>query len=232
MLLGSGNWTLRKDAMPECKIDNSEPNYPYDPATFALISHLSPFIKKYSARFAVPPIAVVGSIADEYNTQRGWKGWIDWIQDYVVISNLPSCTIELDYRAGTHSKFLNATRSDLGPANINLAIARQVYVQYQRLFPKALDSWAKLVDYLISDEGAVVVSAIVIRKGMDEMSGYLVGQTPEIREALLVTYFKQGRPYIARYKARLSQSPGAKLVPGEGCRVFNQRAKLTAALGL
>jgi hypothetical protein len=65
----------------ECKIDADEPNYPYDAHTFALISSLANQIKNFSAKHNVPPIAVAGSIADEYNVQRGLRRVWDWFQD-------------------------------------------------------------------------------------------------------------------------------------------------------
>jgi hypothetical protein len=56
-------------------------NYPYDKQTFGLISRLAHHIKSYSAKHGVPPIAVAGSIADEYNVQRGMRRLLDWFQD-------------------------------------------------------------------------------------------------------------------------------------------------------
>jgi len=183
----------------------------------------------------VPPIAIAGSIADEFNVQRGARRWVDWVQDHAIISNLPSTWIGLDYQLGINSKFLNATRNDLGPANINLLTAAQMFALYRSQFPKEVGTWEQLVDYIISEEGAVAVAALVIRKGMKDLAPWLMGRPPEIQESLLVTYFKQGASYIDRFKSRLAQQvPGtnAKLKPGEGCRVFNQRAALKIALGL
>ena len=53
--------------MEECAIDAGEPNYPYDNETFALIRRLAWQIKHHAKKQGVPPIAVAGSIADEYN---------------------------------------------------------------------------------------------------------------------------------------------------------------------
>jgi peptidoglycan hydrolase-like protein with peptidoglycan-binding domain len=56
-------------------------NFPYDANTFQLISQLAFSIKMYSQKFNVPPVAVAGSIADEYNTRRGIRVPLEWIQD-------------------------------------------------------------------------------------------------------------------------------------------------------
>src|SRR5205807_398343 len=45
-----------------------EENFPYSENTFAVIGQLADTIKSFSKQFDVPPIAVAGSIADEYNT--------------------------------------------------------------------------------------------------------------------------------------------------------------------
>lgn len=183
----------------------------------------------------MPAIAVAGSIADEYNVQRWPRSWLDWLQDHAVISKLPSSWIGLDYQLGFKSKMLNATRNDLGPANINLQTAAQMFALYRDQFPMGVDTWADLVDYIISEEGAVAVASLVIKKGLKDLAPWLSGRPAEIQGALLVTYFKQGVSFIDRFRSRLAQqAPGTnvKLTPGEGCRVFHQRAALKGALGL
>lgn len=84
--------------------------------------------------------------------------------------------------------------------------------------------------HVTSEHGSVVVATLVIKQGQQELARWLAGQPLEIQEALLVTYFKPGRSYLDRFKARLAANPSATLVPGEGCRVFHQRASFKAAL--
>jgi hypothetical protein len=109
-----------------------------------------------------------------------------------------------------------------------------MYQQYKSDFPPGLDDWAELVDFILSEEGTAIVATLVIRQGKHDMAQWLAGRPPEIQEALLVTYFKQGPSYITRFKERLRRQAysSAVLVPGEGCRVFHQRAQLKAALGI
>jgi hypothetical protein len=213
----------------ECKIDLGD-NYPYREQTFELIHRLGALIKKYSRKFGVPPLAVAGSIADEYNTRRGSRFALDWVQDHFVIGNLPSVLIQRDYMSGYSSKWINATRHDLGPGNINLRTASEVYVQYRTSFPRRFNEWSQLVDYLLTDEGTVVVTALVVKKGISELASLLAGRDLDIQVAILVTYFKQGPSYKARFQQRLGRDPSAKLSPGEGCRVFLQRSELENAL--
>ena len=163
--------------MTECTLDSGD-NYPYTQETFTLIARLARLIKKYSREFGVPPLAVAGSIADEYNTRRGGRIVLDWIQDYVVLNRMPNRLIQIDYNHGARSRWLNATRHDLGPGNINLKTARDIYKQFSASFPKRLSDWADMVDYLLTDEGSVVVTALVIKKGMNDMAASLVGRSP------------------------------------------------------
>jgi hypothetical protein len=215
--------------MAECKIDPGD-NFPYREETFQLIGRLRGLITKYSKKFGVPPLAIAGSIADEFNTRRGSRFALDWVQDYVVIGNLPSVLIQQNYMASYQSKLLNATRNDLGPGNINLKTASEIYTQYRKSFPRRFNEWSQLVDYLLTDEGTVVVAALVIKKAMQELAPLLSGRDHDLIVAILVTYYKQGPSYHNRFKARLGSDPTAKLSPGEGCRVYHQRAELQKAL--
>jgi hypothetical protein len=97
--------------LQQCVIDPNDKNYPYDDATFALISTLADDIKRYSARHGVPPIAVAGSIADEYNIQRGARKIWDWLQDRIVFTRMPASWIGRDFKIGFKSRLLNATRN-------------------------------------------------------------------------------------------------------------------------
>jgi hypothetical protein len=218
----------------ECTVDTNEPNYPYDQNTFGLITRLAAQIKQVSAKHGVPPIAVAGSIADEYNVQRGIRKIWDWFQDSVVFTYLPASFIGFDFGVGINSKAFNATRNDIGPGNINIGTAREMYLLYKNAFPRELDDWAQLVDFILTERGTVIVAALVIRKGKSDLAPWLAGRSPEIQEALLVTYFKQGPRFIARYKAHLRERghSGSVMVPGEGCRVFHQRGRFKTALGL
>jgi hypothetical protein len=208
-------------------------NVTYLADTFALVQKLATEIKLRSQKVGVPPVAVAGSIADEYNTQTGVRQFVDWFQDQVLLKRLlPNWAIEIDDRAGHKSKLLNATMHDLGIGNIKLATAKQIYEGNKSSFGTKIDSWSQLVDYILTDAGTVHIAALVVKQGMTELSAQLKGRPAEVQEAILVTYYKQGPTYAKRFFDRLRTFPGANLQPGEGCRVFKQRAQFVKALGI
>lgn len=84
-------------------------NFPYDADTFHLIQQLSIPIRKYSQRFNVSPIAVAGSIADEYNTRRGIRVPIDWIQDNFWVNLATNEEFNRDAQWGYSGKLFNLT---------------------------------------------------------------------------------------------------------------------------
>jgi hypothetical protein len=57
------------------------------------------------------------------------------------------------------------------------------------------------------------------------------GYPPEKKEAVYVSYFKQGPArYVGKFAARLKVDPAAQPRPGEGCRVCLQRERMLLAL--
>lgn len=208
-------------------------NYPYSDDTFKLITKLAPTIKKYSRKYNIPPIAVAGAIADEYNTRGKYlRAFVDWGQD-VFISLLSDRAIRLDHKVGVNSKWLNATKHDLGIGNIKLETAMKIYNYYKIIFGKQINSWDDLVDYILTDEGTVHIASLVIRKAKFTMFPYFDSSySDEIKEALYITYYKQGESFVTRYKAKPPHERKKGITPGEGCRGFYQRDKFKTALGI
>jgi hypothetical protein len=215
-----------------CGCDQPDENYPYSQTTFATIGNLASLIHQFSHKFNVPPVAVAGSIADEFNTRRSVKGTLDWFQDRILLNYMPNFAIEVDARAGFKSKLLNATMHDLGKGNIKLDTARQIYEQYKSNFARKNMDYADLVDYILTDTGTVHIASLVIRKAKDELAAFVKGTSQEKIEAIYVTYYKQGPSYVQRFKASLAKDPTRHLEPGEGCRVILQREKFLTALKL
>jgi hypothetical protein len=224
--------SLTFTALLRCGCDQPTENFPYREETFAVIAKLAPLINKYSGTQGVPPIAVAGSIADEFNTMTGVKGVLDWFQDNVLLNYMPNSAIQTDVRLGFNSKLLNATKHDLGKGNIKLETAKYIYDQFKSKFANKNMNYADLVDYLRSDEGTVHIASLVIKKASIDMASYVKGLSAEKTEAIYVTYYKQGPSYIARFKAATAADPHRHLEPGEGCRVILQRARFVKALGL
>jgi hypothetical protein len=219
-------------ALRGCGCDPPQENFPYRDETFAVIGRLAGLVNTYSAKFDVPPIAVAGSIADEFNTQRGVKGAIDWFQDQVLLNFMPNFAIEIDAWAGFNTKLLNATKHDLGIGNVKLETAKHVYEQFKSSFACKNMDYADLVDYLRTDHGTVHVASLVIKKASQDLQPYVKGFSEEKTEAVYVTYYKQGPSYVARFRAALASDPDRLIEPGEGCRVILQRDRFKTALGI
>jgi len=208
-------------------------NFPYSDDTFKLVASIRDLVLSFSSKFGVPPVAVAGAIADEYNTRTGLKGGADWLQDNVLLNFMPNSWIEFDNMLDFDTKLLNATRHDIGKGNIKIATAMQVYDHYPTAFEKRGLSWSHLVDYLLTDAGTVHLAALVILQGQECLQEYLVGCPLEKREAILVTYYKQNvAKFLARFQGELKRDSTHRLQPGEGCRVCKQRTRFLNELGL
>jgi hypothetical protein len=212
------------------------PNLAYSEETFALVRRIAPLVLRQSALNQVPPIAVAGSIADEFNTRQSmFRSVVDWFQDDVLLNYMPNAFIKLDVKMGINSKLLNSTKHDLGKGNIKLETAREIYMNNRGKFAQDLSDWSVLVDFIRSEEGTVQIASLVIRQGKDLLSAHLAGLPEDVLEAVLVTYYKQGPSYAQRFRTRQSGAVAnaAKYIrPGEGCNVLVQRERFAAALGL
>jgi hypothetical protein len=223
----------RESTAPSCEFVS--PNLAYSEETFKLVRELAPTIKRYSYQNGVPPIAVAGSIADEFNTRSGFRTVVDWFQDDVLLNWMPSMFIRVDVKLGFNTKLLNATKHDIGVGNIKLETGMAIFQRYRGKFRGNLSDWSELVDYIRSKEGTVHIASLVIRRAQELLGPYITGYPDDLREAVLVTYYKQGDAYVHRF---LNQ-PAAKAAdtvkyirPGEGCRVLVQRERFKALLGI
>jgi len=207
-------------------------NFPYRADTFELIKKIAPMVNFFSRVNLVPPVAVAGAIADEYNTRTFPKSVVDWFQDEVLLNWMPSSWIELDAKIGSDSKFLNATKHDIGIGNIKIETAKRIYETNKQGFGKKLNNWSELVDYLRTPCGSVHIASLVIRKGQSLLANYINTYSQDMKEAVLVTYYKQGPSYVSRYLSNKTKDTEKQIFPGEGCRVYFQREKIKAALGI
>jgi len=207
-------------------------NFPYRAETFHLIKRLSFTINLYSRLYNVPPIAVAGAIADEYNTRFGFKGVFDWVQDEILINWMPNSFISLDAKIGINSKWLNATKHDIGVGNIKLETGMRIYKRYKTRFGKKINNWEELVDYIRTDKGTIHIAALVIKRAQFIFAPYVKNYPDELKEAIFVTYYKQGPSYLARFRSKPAHERRKGITPGEGCRVYFQRDEFKKALGI
>lgn len=208
-----------------CSCDTPSENFPYSDHTFELIREMAPEIDFYSQKFGVPPIAVAGAIADEYNTQKGVKGILDWFQDDVLLNFMPNFAIEFDAWIDADSKLLNATKHDLGVGNIKLKTAKTLYETHSNTFAKIGWDYTDIVDYLRTRKGTAHMAALYISDAQEKLGDHIASLNQRNREAVLVTYYKQGPEYLKRFLESKQLEPDRVIKPGEGCRVCLQRDK-------
>jgi hypothetical protein len=132
---------------------------------------------------------------------------------------MPNSFINIDYNIGAKNKLFNATMHDLGKGNIKLLTAWETFQRHRNKFPSHVSDWSSMVDYIRSNEGTVHIATLVIKRA------------EKLKEAVYITYYKQGPSYISRFKESLAQNPGRNIQPGEGCRTFYQRSQILKALG-
>ena len=126
----------------------------------------------------------------------------------------------------------NALKHDLGLGNIKLETARAIVNRFPKQFPKKLKHWTDLVDYLRSPVGTVHIASLVIKKAQQMIGPYISKYPLGLKEAVLVSYYKQGPIFIRHYMMKLEKDGKAPILPGEGCRVLYSRNLILKALGM
>lgn len=242
-----------------CTCGKPVENYPFQQPVFDWLKKISKYIIKYSGRFSVPPIAVAGALADEYNTRfmpdySYAKKQLDYLQDEVIpkgnYTELPepqnnimsSSDLEVQYQTikendpnnikrTTSDRLSNTVAGDYGKGNISLRTAYDMYDEKIDDFPEM--SRLDILRYLATDEGTVHFAALSIKKAWDIMSKYIDTFPPRKQEAVLVTYFKQGDNYRIKFiNNSLKNNPNAKIRSGEGCRTCFQRQQIAQAIDI
>ena len=92
--------------------------------------------------------------------------------------------------------------------------------------------YTELVDYILTDRGTVHIAALVIKNAKQKLDQYMKDYPEEVKEAIYVTYYKQGPSYIQRFLNARSGDASHRLKPGEGCRVLLQRERFLKVLKL
>jgi hypothetical protein len=205
----------------------------YDLETMRYITSIEPLITSIAGRRGVPASAVAGAIADEYNGRRGMRAQLDNIQD-ALIDSLSEFAIDVDRFFDIRSKLLNTLENDIGPANIKVRTALQLVQSGELTVPGSPPSDIqvnRIIDYLLTDRGTVDATAAVIARALRLFGPYLSEHGEELREAVLVEYFKQGESYFNRFLEAHKLDPNHKVCPGEGgCRYWFNRDRILTAL--
>jgi hypothetical protein len=205
----------------------------YDSKTFRFIGSIAPMINNAAAKSGVPAHAIAGAIADEYNTQRGIRGVVDRLQD-AVVGSLPEVAISVDRFFDFHHKLLNSMYNDIGPANIKVKTALELVQAGELAVPGSPINdihVTKIIEYLLTEQGTVDTSRAVIARASRLFGPYMGAYGEELREAVLVEYFKQGDSYYEHFKKKLEADPKHKICPGDGgCQFWHNQDKIRAAL--
>jgi hypothetical protein len=215
-----------------CACDKSAV-FGYDAQTFGYIRRIAGLIRSAAKDKGVPPVAVAGSIADEYNTRRGGRVALDAAQD-ALLDSLAEWQIDVDRFFDFDNKLLNAMENDVGMANINVRTALEL-VQSGELIvpgsPRSSPRVTEIIDFLLTNRGTARTAAAVIGRAQGLFGPHLSGYSQAMREAVLVTYFKQGGSYYVRAMLAVAVDPGHEICPGDGgCRVIRNRTDLGSAL--
>ncbi|WP_293935778.1 hypothetical protein [Iodobacter sp.] len=238
-----------------CTCPIPKDNYPFKPPVFEYLQSIQKWIKHYSSFYNVPPVAVAGSIADEYNTRfmedySALKNTIDFGQDNTtpnpaVNDEKWSQKIEDGYQKlkqkdpnnesrGWDDRLLNISAGDYGKANISLRTAIDLFEEHRKTFAVNRQNMSRgdLLKYLVTDEGTAQFTALAILDAQNSMFGVLSSLPPRKQESVLVTYFKQGPKYFRRYQEVVKNNATNKINPGEGCRTCYQRVQIGQAIGV
>lgn len=212
----------------------NEDNFPYKSKVFMKITEISKLVKYFARIYNIPEVAVAGAIADEYNAViKPGRNIIDFFQDGIV-SLEPNFFIEITkniiLESETLTKLFNPTMNDLGIGNIKLDNAKRIYDLMPTEFNKINWDYTDLVSYLNTNLGCVHFAALTIKIAQSLFGKYIANYSDCAKEAVLVTFYKQGPKYYNKFLERLQENSNASIVPGEGSRVAMQRSRIIKAL--
>src|SRR5271167_742277 len=205
---------------------------PYSDDTVAKIRQLAPYIKKFSDEYDVPPLAVAGSIAEEFDTSKGGKGLVDWIQDHVAPTSLegPAKALANTFGLGW----------DLGPANLRPTTSKDLVTDNPDEFPGVdPDDSNKVEAFSVTDSGTCQLAAKYVKKAKNDLVSLFsrtdVPLSQDYRTALYVDYFRQGPKTlwnkITKKSVHIPVPPEELPTAGYGARVIAHKDQLLKALG-
>jgi hypothetical protein len=215
-----------------CRCDAST-EVSYRDETFQFLKSIGPMITTIAYSKDVPPAAVAGAIADEFDSRFGIRGIVDRLQDF-LIDIMPERQIDLHRFFDFNAKLLNALENDIGPGNIKVRTALQL-AQREELTvsgsPVSSEQVSKIVDLLLTERGTVEAAAAVIAKGKKLFGQYISDYSEGLAEAILVEYYKQGNSLYNRFSGRYLRDQKHKPCPGyDGCQFWHNRDRILDAL--
>ena len=209
---------------------------PIAPWSLDYITDIAPTIAQVARDRGVPPLALAGAIAEEYETRQGFHWWIDIIQDN-VLPLYPEWAIDLGRIPDFHNKAQNLLEHDIGNANIHVRTALE-QVEAGRLqvsgSPPTDAQVNVIVDFLLEERGMVEASASVLAQGQELFGPYIGAYDAGYQDAVLIDFFNIGYDiyYTDNFLPALAKDPLHRPCPdpvGDGCQVLQSRDAIEAA---
>lgn len=164
---------------------------PYSQDTLDRVRQMAPLIKKFSEQYNVPPLAVAGSIAEEFDTGKadfGLKGVWDRFQDRAAQTRLDG---------PLRNMFSKRIGWDLGAGNIRPSTAKALITSAPDEFPNVDPNSQNGIDaFTATDSGNAQLAAKYISWAEQDLDR-LFSQTKvplydDYRIALYVDYYRKG----------------------------------------
>lgn len=120
--------------------------------------------------------------------------------------------------------------NDLGIGNIKLDNAKKIYDLMPTEFNSINWDYTDLVDYLNTNAGCIHFASLTIKMAKALFGKYIANYSDCTKEAVLVTFYKQGPKYFNKFYKKLQNNSKTSPIPGEGSRVAMQRNRILKAL--
>ena len=247
---------MEKTVEARNKYPEPKDNYPFDDSTYEFLGKHKDVINSAASKFGVSPEAVAGAIGDEFNR----SGFGDKLQDQYIKLDADLTEVEGNIREGytkgkRNKTMLRPAAHDIGPGNMNVTTLHGMFVDRfengdnsdklkqelsEVIDPKASreDQWKQYVEYATTPEGTANLSAAHMEDAAKKLEPHMEGLSQEEKDAVLVTYYKQGPSYLDKYKKNTAKKAGADsaesnrpIKPGEGTGLLYQINKIRSALG-
>lgn len=200
------------------------------------VTAIAPTIEGVAQRRNVPPLALAGAIAEEYDSRRGPHSFVDWWQD-TVLPLYPEWTIDFQRIPDFHNKAQNLLEHDISNANIHVRTALEQVEAGRLVVPRSPPSDAQvslIVDFLMTERGMVEASGAVIEQGQSLFGPYIGSYDAGYQDAVLIDFFNIGYDnyYVVNFLPKLAANPLHTPCPdpiGDGCQVLHARERLEAA---
>lgn len=167
-------------------------------ALVVLQKHKS-IISEYSVKYGIPKEVLAASIGSEINRRIYINKVTDFLQDIFFKSICSESLLSQSLNSDIDSRYLNVAKQDIGLGNIRFKTAWELFNKYPEEFSE-IQSKKDMVNYLLSNRGNIHVASLVIKEGQLLFTNYCTELNRLSRNAVLYSYYKEGKAYFTRYK--------------------------------